>query len=442
MLRESPRTLQEHLDLLIACLSARVGRHRTVVRKLERLYTRNIESVATHKRLARAYEALGETGKAYRHWESCLRIDGHEWEARLALEKLAGAMAAQRQPTGGARQEIFLRHVPEPLRAAKTGMAVAIVAEENIGGNLTTLLHAINRYTPHSARAVAGKSTYLNYEQDLVLTRQDDLEEAREVVRHADFYHVGSVAPNFLDVAFETLLHSQNCVFQYWGSYLRKHWERARQFHARTGIRVLTYPDWTLLQHFPDAFLVNKMIDTALYPRAAGQGTGAKVAHSPTARAVKSTGFFLSTLTELAREGYAIEPLLIEKLPFREALQRKQEARFAFDQLHLGMYGASSLEGLSMGQVVLCGLNNFLFSVLPDIPIVPVTHATLKQTLVYLLEHREEAEAVSAQGPRWVEENHGSAKVIQRYVFIYDQVINGVRKLSFTERKRLRGTTG
>ena len=121
MIRQNLLTPKEYWDLVRTHIGARFGRHHAVIRRMERLYSKNLESVELHKMLARAYEAIGELAKAHTHLEKGLQIEAHDWEARRAIETLQSHVASKNAETSGnASSKVFLRRVPQSLRERKS----------------------------------------------------------------------------------------------------------------------------------------------------------------------------------------------------------------------------------------------------------------------------------------------------------------------------------
>jgi glycosyltransferase involved in cell wall biosynthesis len=81
------------------------------------------------------------------------------------------------------------------------------------------------------------------------------------------------------------------------------------------------------------------------------------IVHAPNHRHVKGTGYVLKAVERLKASGFAIELLLIEGVPRREALAIYRRADIIVDQLIIGAYGLFALEGISLGKPVLTYLD-------------------------------------------------------------------------------------
>lgn len=75
-----------------------------------------------------------------------------------------------------------------------------------------------------------------------------------------------------------------------------------------------------------------------------------KIIHSPTNRAAKGSTYILEALNKLQSKYTNIEVVLIEKIPYEEALKLYQEAHIVIDQVLIGWYGAFGVEVMKMGK--------------------------------------------------------------------------------------------
>lgn len=326
-------------------------------------------------------------------------------------------------------------------------MNIVIFSDYDIAGNLTLLAKLINKYTIHQARCIIVMGDYLNYDSDITLVKdpsnmiadQEAIEEAEEIIKNADFFHIGRQPVNFGNVQFEKLLNKHNCVIQYFGSHLRDNKAIVRKFHEQTEIKGISWVDATMLEdagvmyyHFPDIFDVSKVkpwwevskdiVDSNLF----------KIVHSPTNRQFKKTDLFLSVIDKLKKE-YSIDLILLEGFSNKECLKQKQTAQILFDQISVGRFALSAIESLAMGQAVLCSVSNLVMSCFPDNPVIPVTENTLEIELRNLLENRYNIKEIGKKGINWVKENCDPVKAVKQYIYFYDYVINGNRLIELSE---------
>jgi hypothetical protein len=79
-------------------------------------------------------------------------------------------------------------------------------------------------------------------------------------------------------------------------------------------------------------------------------GKKIKIIHAPTNRAAKGSDFILKALENLQKRYKNIEVILIEKIPYEEALKLYKEAHIVIDQVLIGWYGAFGVEVMKMGK--------------------------------------------------------------------------------------------
>ena len=79
-------------------------------------------------------------------------------------------------------------------------------------------------------------------------------------------------------------------------------------------------------------------------------GKKIKIIHAPTNREAKGSDFILKALENLQKRYKNIEVILIEKIPYEEALKLYKEAHIVIDQVLIGWYGAFGVEVMKMGK--------------------------------------------------------------------------------------------
>lgn len=114
-----------------------------------------------------------------------------------------------------------------------------------------------------------------------------------------------------------------------------------------------------------------------------------RIGHAPTNRSLKSTAEFLTACEQLQREGAPIDVVLIEGLPWQEALALKGTCDVVFDQTAYG-YGGNAIEAWAMRIPVICGAPE---STLAEyvrrfglLPFMHATKATIKDSIEQMLD--------------------------------------------------------
>ncbi len=143
------------------------------------------------------------------------------------------------------------------------------------------------------------------------------------------------------------------------------------------------------------------------------EGRAIRIGHAPTNRAAKGSDMILAVLQQLQTER-DIEIVLIEHLPYREAIARKDTCDIFIDQIGDLGYGINALEALAMGIPTCTGLVPAFKRAYPDHPFVEVERHNLKDALLALIDDAARRRQLAEQGRRWLERHHDSRAIVQR----------------------------
>lgn len=141
------------------------------------------------------------------------------------------------------------------------------------------------------------------------------------------------------------------------GSRFRsRHWEHLEECHRR-GVRAHFYGCDLIRFHdgrtpaFPAIVPAVKRFEAPTYEK-----PPLRVAHSPTNRYKKGTGFILRACEGLA----GIELDLIEGLSHAECMERRARAHVVIDQMQpkIGGFGTTSVEALAQGQIAIADMRH------------------------------------------------------------------------------------
>ncbi|MBC7186762.1 MAG: glycosyltransferase [Calditrichaeota bacterium] len=138
-----------------------------------------------------------------------------------------------------------------------------------------------------------------------------------------------------------------------------------------------------------------------------------RIGHAPTSRKAKGSDIIIPVIASLAAE-YGVEMVLIENLPYKEAIRRKADCDIFVDQLGDLGYGINSLEALAMGIPVCSCLAPGFAERYPDHPFVVVDATNLREQLVRLITSPGLRQQLGTAGRRWVKEHHDSRQVAAR----------------------------
>lgn len=136
------------------------------------------------------------------------------------------------------------------------------------------------------------------------------------------------------------------------------------------------------------------------------------IGHAPTNRAAKGSDVIIPIVLELERE-FPVQLVLIENLPYPEALKRKAECHIFIDQIGDLGYGINSLEALAMGIPTCSCLAPGFEAQYPDHPFIVIDAENLRSRLVSLLRDNRLRIEKARAGRQWVKRYHDPIKVVQ-----------------------------
>ncbi len=137
-----------------------------------------------------------------------------------------------------------------------------------------------------------------------------------------------------------------------------------------------------------------------------------RIGHAPTNRLAKGSDRIISELQRL-QAYHAIEIVLIENLPFEEAIRLKATCDIFIDQIGDLGYGINSLEALAMEIPVATSLVRTFTTHYPDHPFIDVTAQTLAAQIQPLLSDPELRRRIGRRGREWVAKYHDAVTVVR-----------------------------
>ncbi|NQT26236.1 glycosyltransferase [candidate division KSB1 bacterium] len=140
--------------------------------------------------------------------------------------------------------------------------------------------------------------------------------------------------------------------------------------------------------------------------------TPIRIGHSPTNRAVKGTDEILAQL-ELLKSTHPIEIVLIENLPYEEALSLKQSCHLFVETIGELGYGISGLEALAMGIPTACEILPDYASVIDDHPFINVNAGNIAEKLIPFIKSLEMRDSWGEKSRNWVQQTHDPKSVVQ-----------------------------
>ncbi|MFC1569335.1 glycosyltransferase [bacterium] len=147
------------------------------------------------------------------------------------------------------------------------------------------------------------------------------------------------------------------------------------------------------------------------------KGNKVRIGHSPTKRKIKGTDIILQQLSELQKI-VPVEIVLIENLPFMEALQLKQSCDLFIEAIGELGYGISGLEALAMGIPSAVELMPDFEEFLGDHPFVNISRDNIGEALIPFIKSKEKRVKLGEKGKIWVKTHHDPVRVSSKMLSV------------------------
>jgi glycosyltransferase involved in cell wall biosynthesis len=152
------------------------------------------------------------------------------------------------------------------------------------------------------------------------------------------------------------------------------------------------------------------------------------IAHAPSHRGIKGTGYLLTAVEALQHDGLALELDLIEGVTREEARRRYERADLLVDQLVTGWYGGLATELMALGRPVVAHIRQddlrFVPSALAaDLPVIDATQETIGSVLRKLVgEQKEDLPAIGDASRKFVERWHDPRRIAAGLADVYAEI--------------------
>jgi hypothetical protein len=172
--------------------------------------------------------------------------------------------------------------------------------------------------------------------------------------------------------------------------------------------------EFDLLQYHPNIYHVPFPLNISKFKKKEKKNhEKILIGHAPTNRAAKGSNEIISIIKNL-RKKYPIELILIEKMPYSEAIKLKSNCDIFIDQIGDLGYGINSLESLAMGIATCTCLAPGFTNIYPEHPFIEVQEDTLESKLIQLINDPALIEEKSHEGRKWVTKIHNARTVVQK----------------------------
>ena len=225
-----------------------------------------------------------------------------------------------------------------------------IATGQDTGGWNWRIHEAFRRNSDWTARCMAVSQTYIEYPTDEPFSA----DRALELYAEADVVHLQN-SPAGWQTYDNTA--GKPAILQHHGTSYRSGHAALSAMARRIGmVEICSTIDLTLYEPgvtwVPAPYSKHQL--RAIRKKHYTPSDTVRIAHAPTARAIKGTDHFLAVIGRLQDEGLPVEPVLIEHQTWAQCLSAKANADVYYDQLELG-YGNNAVEAWGMGIPVIAG---------------------------------------------------------------------------------------
>lgn len=273
---------------------------------------------------------------------------------------------------------------------------------------------AINdTFEEHKAQHVSYRRHRLGYPIQHFSPKPKKLEK---LIEWADVVHSFDIWQRFRKRIPEKkpLVVTQN------GTYFRRHHESAMKLARERGlVQLCTTLD---LARHGARWMPVPLKDHGIRMRERGGGPW-RIVHSPSKPEIKGTAEFLQAMKKLP----GVEFDLIQNTANKLCVERKARGDIMFNEFDLG-YGVSALESWWIGQVVVSGVSDAeLYDLMERyigyVPFVKTNRRRIVRTMRQLMRDPDRYEIYRQRGMAYVREFHDPARVAQKLIDVYKEVI-------------------
>jgi len=181
--------------------------------------------------------------------------------------------------------------------------------------------------------------------------------------------------------------------------------------------------DWVeYMYHWDTLVLAHFTIDedqwrpVAPWPPGKKATSALRILHAPNHRHIKGTEHFISAVESLRQAGQEVDLIVLERVPNEKIREAILSVDVVADQLIIGWYGMFAVEAMAMGKPVLCYIrsdfeNFFIQEGLlepGELPIIRCSSKTVKETLIQLIEDRDQLISLGARARDFVLRHHST----------------------------------
>lgn len=305
-------------------------------------------------------------------------------------------------------------------------MKVLLACDYDNGGQMVALVRALNKFTSHVARLITFRRSYLAYEEDIFNPTPNKVEELCE---WADFFILGEVlARNIQSEPIYKRINSSNCIIRAGGSIARRYPQAYMAGGLSRIMKTGAYHDPTITSGvFPMAATVNMYHFDEWPAEKKEYEVPLKLVFSGTAQKQNDvhSGAIKAAWEELGKR-YGpdiVEFVNIAGKSWTETLAIKSQCHICYDQLAIGAYANSAVEGLYYHMPTFCYISGWCGTVHPDAPLISARSAEdIVSVTEGFIKDPDEMYELGKEGHEYAVRVHSAENAVVRWENLIDFV--------------------
>lgn len=232
-------------------------------------------------------------------------------------------------------------------------------------------------------------------------------------------FHYYSILPFGVDIPIWKI-QKKKVIIHHHGSDIRNKGE-PRMYEKFADKIIVSTPD--LLKWSPNAVWVPNPISIEDFSYVGNENKDRSeeinIVHAPSNRAKKGTEYVIKAINKLKNEGYKINLMLIEHMPYNKAIEYYKKADIVIDQLLIGWYGMFAMECMAFGKPVCSYIRDDLESCMPFNPIINTSPENIVENLRILTENGSLRKEAGYKSRKYIKEMHDSNKIAKQLINYY-----------------------
>lgn len=264
----------------------------------------------------------------------------------------------------------------------------------------------------------------------------------RNLARGADIWHLNN---SWRPLQRLKIGYDKPILLHHHGSLLRQQYKDLLNWAYRhNAVQAVSTVD--LMRYSPELHWLPTAYDVDWLQEFGREHRGAprratRVVSAPTNRTYKSTDALEVAVAQLQRDGLDVELVIIEGMPWLDAMQIKATADIYFDQVaydigdkhYPGGYGCNAIEAWGMGIPVIAGADEWTSQKMREVygsqhlPFYEATPATIGAAIADLATHKRKRTTYAKRGYDHIRRFHDEKPALVRLAELYRMAIDRYR---------------